>query len=122
MFKLNLAGAEESTVGVLENGRIQRVPCYVRGERRLPLVGVQANLVNALRQHTAIDRIMQQILSAYAHEPPEHRKVWWHHTLQVLEVMANNYWVSCDFKKGRPVLNVSTPDEGPIMHQDKTWV
>ncbi len=122
VFKLNLAGAEQTTDGLLHDGRIQRVPCYLRGERRLALVGLQENLVKALQQHTAIDKIIPHVMKAFASEPPDHQKVWWHHTVQVLEVMANNYWVNCDFKKGRPVLNVHTPDEGPIMHMDKTWV
>lgn len=122
VFKLNLADAEEATVGFLHDGRITRVPCYVRGDRKLPLIGVQGNLVNALQRHSNIDRIIPEVMKVYAREPKEHQQVWLNHTVQVLEVMANNYWVSCDFKKGRPVLNVQTPEEGPIMHTDKTWV
>jgi flavin-dependent dehydrogenase len=122
VFKLNLAGADETTVGYLKDGRIHRVPCYVRGERKLPVVGVQGNLIRALEKHSAVDKIIPEVMRAYAKEPKEHQQIWLNHTVQVLEVMANNYWVNCEFKKGKPALNVHTPLEGQIVYTDKVWV
>ena len=122
VFKLNLAGADQTTVGFLKDGRIQRVPCYVRGERKLPVVGVQGNLIRALEKHSAVDKIIPEVMRAYVKEPREHQQVWLNHTVQVLEVMANNYWVNCEFKKGKPALNVHTPLEGQIVYTDKVWV
>lgn len=121
IFKLNLEGAQKTKIGMPDAGRIAPVDCYVRGERKLPLTGVQGTLVAALSKHSRIDQIFAEVSAAFAREQPEHVHVWMHHTVQVLEVMANNGWVTCDLQPGLAVLNVSTPDEGTIIHTDHTW-
>jgi hypothetical protein len=114
VFKLNLAGASETTIPRLHDGRIHRAPCYVRGPSRLPLVGVQGMLVDALRESSDASAILDFLKQRLALEgvPPEHIPVGVHHALQTLEVMACDYWITCSFKKGRPALNVSSPLEG----------
>ena len=80
-------------------------------------VGVQALVLEILRRHSDVDRIMSELnLRLAAQLPSEHVTVAVSHAMQVLEVMANNDWVSCSVKKNRPVLEISTPEEGEIIH------
>lgn len=116
-FKLNLANATLETVPHLENGRIYQAKCYVRGTNRLPLVGLQSLLVEAMQRSSAIDEILEILKQLLAPTTaPEHIPVGIHHAMQVLEVMVAEYWVTCSHKKGRPALDVSTPEEGKIIH------
>ena len=117
VFKLNLANAEKTTYGRLENGRIIPTPCYVRGTTRLPLMGVFADLVEALEQSSDIETITEYLRkNASLKMAPEHIQVTIQHALGCLEVMALNYWVLCSTRKGRPALDVESPIEGAIMH------
>lgn len=120
-FKLNLANAVESTVGRLENGRIHPVPCWTRGESRMIAIGLQGVLIEALRASQDIEEILQYIsrnqrlLSGGFVEQADTRSV-----VQLLEVMARDYWVLTSTKKSRPAINIETPAEGDVMHTDTT--
>ncbi len=117
VFKLNLANAEERSVARLENGRIHKARCYVRGGSQLQLVGIQATIVDALRQTSDLSEFLDLLRGSLALQmPPEHVPVGVHHAMQTLEVMANDYWVVCSHKKGRPALDLSTPVEGTNIH------
>ena len=121
VFRLNLVNARRTDDGLLENGRIVPRPCYERNGKRLSLVGVQGVLVRALERHTDIEKILGEVRAAC---PPgthaDHVDLAVHHAVQVLEVMANNYWVSCEVRKNRPTLNVATPEEGTIIHFERS--
>lgn len=116
VFKLNLANAEEKKIGRLVDGRIEQVPCWVRGKSQLPMLGVQGMLIEALQQSSELEDMMTYLQNRFALEAPEHVQVGIHHALQVLEVMANDYWVLCSVRKGRATLDVATPLEGKIIH------
>jgi len=125
VFKLNLAGAEKTTVGKLQDGRIIPVPSYVRGERRLTLLGVQGVLVEILKKHSQIDKIMDALRArASAEYSSLHVELVIKHAMQTLEVMANDHWVQCSTRKGKPALNLETPDEGQIIktHKDGSLI
>ena len=116
-FKLNLTSAREDSVGTLADGRIVRTPCYVRGESRLILTGVQGLVVEALRAASDAESILQFFRNALSQSlAPEHVNIGVYHAVQALEVMANEYWVICGYKKNKPALNVATPDEGALIH------
>lgn len=113
VFKLNLAGAAEQSIGVLREGRIERAKCWVRGKTRLKMVGVEGALIAAMEQSSDAAEIMAFLERQFvASLPPEHMAVAIQHAMQTLEVMANDYWVLCSVKKGRPVLEIATPEEG----------
>ncbi|TVQ64280.1 MAG: NAD(P)/FAD-dependent oxidoreductase [Phycisphaerales bacterium] len=116
-FKLNLVSAKETTIGKLVDGRIHTAPCYVRGKSRLPLLGVQGLVVEALRASSDAEGILEHLRAELSKTlAPEHVPVSVHHAIQTLEVMANDYWVICGVKKNKPVLNVTTPEEGSQIH------
>ncbi len=120
VFELNLRGARESTVGTLRNGRIRRVACYERGDRKLACVGLQGLIVDALRRTSDVEALMNEIRSRAGVEMPGHQwEVIFKNTIQLLEVMATDYWLTCSVKKGRPTLDVSTPEEGELIFTEK---
>ena len=121
VFTLNLVGAKKTFDGVLENGRITQRPCYERNGKRLPLVGIQGVLVELLERHSDIAKILEELRASAAKTmPAEHVELAVHHAIQILEVMANNYWVQCGVRKNRPALDVTTPEEGTIIHHEKS--
>lgn len=117
VFKLDLLGAEQGWDGGLQEGRIVRSPCWVRNGKRLPCVGLQGTMVEILKRHSDVEKILEAVrASALASVGPEHVELVVHHAIQVLEVLVNNRWVKAGVKKHRPVLGVDTPAEGQIIH------
>jgi hypothetical protein len=105
----------------------QGQPCgrgFILGPRyskRLPLVGIQELLVDILKRHSDISKILDELRASVRDRMPEaHVELVVHHAVQVLEVMVNNYWVECGVKKNRPVLEIGTPVEGEIIHYART--
>lgn len=120
-FKLNMNGATESTIGVLENGRIRRAACWERAGRRLAELGIQGEVIRALRQTSDAESIMRALRASLGRDAtPEHLAVWINQAMQVLEVMTNDYWVIASSKKGRPALNIETPAEGAQIHSQRS--
>lgn len=117
IFRLNLANAKETTVGVPLDGRIHRARCWVRGDRKLLEVGMQGILIQALERHSRLEDILAFLRqNLLARTPPEHRphaeKTAW----QVLEIMATDHWVLCDHDKRRQAIHVESPEEGPVIY------
>ena len=113
VFKLNLKGAEKTTMGRLYEGRILPVPCYVRGSRRLIVLGIQELLIDTLRKHSQVEPLLAALREALAkHYPPQHVELGVKHAMQTLEVMATDHWVQCSTRKGKPTLSMKTPTEG----------
>ena len=110
VFKLNLAGATKTTVASLEDGRISAVPCYIKGSKKLALVGIQGQVVEALRKHSQADKIVAHIRSIHGvtGELGSIDQL----VFQVLESLAAERWIQCSTRKGKPVLNIETPKDG----------
>jgi flavin-dependent dehydrogenase len=115
VFKLSLAGAKETSVAHLKDGRIQRIKAYTRNGRTLPVAGNYRVIIDALNRFSDIEKIMpfihgevvKQFGAADAHLAQGE-------ALQCLEMMAVNAWVTCSFKKGKPALEMSTPKVGAL--------
>jgi len=121
IFKLNLAGATATTVGQLVEGRIERVPCWVRGENKLAATGQQARLIEALQASPDLDRILGylRMTPATARQGIMQDREFIT-AIQSLEAMAAAYWVTCEVRKDRPILNVTTPEEGLFLYTDRS--
>jgi hypothetical protein len=121
-FKLNLAGAKETTVGYLENGRIYRIPCWERNDTKLIALGIQAHLIDVLKKGVSdIGEILHRMgMSGSPTTTVSDRGRI--SVIGALEAMAADYWVTCSLKRGRPVLNVNTPENGEIIYTDTTGV
>jgi flavin-dependent dehydrogenase len=117
VFRLNLSGAVEEWDVRYEGGRVERIRCWMRGNRRLGKVGVQGVLLEVLEHHIDIEKIMDALRAAFARTlSPAHVEVAITHAIQVLEVLVDNFWVKCETRKHRPTLEVRTPEEGTIIH------
>lgn len=119
VFKLNLTGAKEQHVPVYADGRIIATPCLVKGERRLPLTGMFANLVEILKEHQEIEDIYRLVMQSARSQlgSSGHAQVGVAHMLQALEVLINDGWVIGKLNKKKPRLQVSTPHEGQLIHK-----
>ena len=113
VFKLNLAGAQKTEHGKLENGRITPVACYSRGGRTLAHAGVQGLLIDVLKKHSQIDKIFSAVRSTLAARyDPHFVETGMNHAMQSLEVMAIDRWVQCSTRKGKPTLKLEVPKDG----------
>jgi len=109
VFKLDLRGAKTDRVGVLEQGRIRALPCYVRDGRRLPGAGVYADMIGILRQTSELRTIVELIDKIVLRNSPPHavnRENMRAAYLQVLEVMVHDGWVEPKVNDKYPTLHM----------------
>ena len=104
VFKLNLSGATKSTVAHLENGRIKAVPCYIRGDKKLALMDIQGDVIEALKKHSQIDQIFAHVRANYGGVGGARSMD--QTILQILEALAAERWILCSVRKGKPVLTI----------------
>ncbi|MFU8829312.1 MAG: NAD(P)/FAD-dependent oxidoreductase, partial [Phycisphaerales bacterium] len=109
VFKLNLANAEKSTLGVLKQGRIEQIECYVRGEAKLPLTGYYGLLIKVLGVTEdfveILDHLKRSLMSQGA--TGETLNLNLAHAVQALDVMIDDYWVLRSKNPKRPMVNVN---------------
>ncbi|HEY2799222.1 MAG TPA: NAD(P)/FAD-dependent oxidoreductase [Chthoniobacterales bacterium] len=109
VFMLDLRGAERERAGILSQGRIHAIPCYVRKSRRLPVAGFYARMIDVLRQTSDFATMMALIEKTLGDIPatdPKNRQFLRSQHLQVLEVMVQDGWVERKYNDSRPVLRV----------------
>lgn len=120
-FELNLVNAKETRIGVLHEGQIHSVRCWQRNNLELPEVGVQGMVVEFLRRtddpQQLLAMVRQNALAQGANATQ--LQMFEYHATQVLEGMANHYWVLCSTRKDRPVMRVSLDSENRYLHSDK---
>jgi len=118
-FKLNLAGASRTTVAHLENGRIAAVPCYVKGDKKLAEIGLQGDVVAALRKHSQIDKVFNHVRQLKAGSARAAAGID-QQILQILEALAAQRWITCTVKKGKPVLTIDPREKSGFIceHRD----
>ena len=117
VFKLNLVGAQEDFLPVYDKGRISAARCYIKDGKRLPVIGFYAALLKILSRVSDIQQISQYLkTSLHQSVPPEHAQVAFQHALQCLEAMVNEGWIKAKLDKKRPKLQLSTPNEGALIH------
>jgi flavin-dependent dehydrogenase len=103
-FKLNLRGAKEIWLGKLAGGRIERVACYERANRRLPVTGHYGMIIEALKETSDAQRLYEILQGRFAFQSPEERNIGVQRSLQALDAMITDGWVLRSVKKGRPVM------------------
>ena len=104
-FDLNLHNATEDQVGDLKDGRITAVPCYTKGDKRLPHFEFYGVCIDILRQTNDAQRFVELAENAIGMLfPPEHHRVAYQKLLESLEAMAIDGWVRCSRDRKRPPL------------------
>lgn len=105
-FHLNLRHATEQDIAMPANGRIQRIPCYVRGEAMLPMTGDWRTMTEILRTESDIETIYKKLLHGGARIDAGGRNIVVTRYLQILEVMLTDGWVMGKVNKRRPMMTV----------------
>ncbi len=120
-FKLNLAGAEKTDVAVVQDGRVLRVPAWRRGITLLPRVGMYGLMLDALGEETRIDRIVEfcrrRLLAVTS---PMIAETQVREAILCLEVMAQNYWVTCTRNAKWPAITIDCSPEGEFIYTAAT--
>ena len=117
-FRLNTKGAKVVEVPAYNEGKITRVKTFVRGDKRLPLYGLFSVVHKTLKKSRdlvgqILPAMQQHAIQSGANMEP---KLVIHHLMQVLELMVNDGWVTAKYDPKRPTIDLSTPDEGQIIH------
>lgn len=96
VFELNLEGATRTELAKYGQGRVGRCPCFVRGGRALPVIGIIDMIVTLLSRNStrpAIAQDLRELSRAYASNP-----VFRSYALapfqQTLEAMISDGWVN----------------------------
>ncbi len=115
VFELNLHNATQSFMGDLAKGRIHKIPCYVKGNRKLPLHEFYGMVVDVLRQtsdaSTILDLTSNSIEMIF---PSAHWEFARSRVLEVLESLVLDGWVIPKHNRKRPALRLS-PEAATIV-------
>lgn len=121
VFKLSLAGAKETSLCQMKDGRIQRVKAYTRNGRMLSAAGSYQLVIDALNRSSDIDKILPYLQAETVKRfGAEEAHLAQNEAMQCLEMMAVNAWVTCSYKKGKPALQMTTPKEGTAIFSESS--
>lgn len=120
-FKLNTRGATEVDIPVLRHGRIQRAKALKRGQSMLQIIGASGLMYDALRQASEITEIIaiirRRVIAGGAPAHAVERLI--KESLYCLELMANNYWVTCSTRRGAPTVELDASPEGEFLYSTR---
>jgi flavin-dependent dehydrogenase len=117
VFELNLEGAEQEYVPAYEDGKIRKTSCYLRGNYRLPIIGMYGLLIQILTYASDIETIFNDLIALLKTRfPPSQARVAFRQAIQVLEIMVGEGWVKTSLDPTKPRLNLSTPSEGLTVY------
>lgn len=116
-FELNLRAAETVAIPVLQNGRILRAKCFIRAERRLPMVGMFARVVQALEKHRDLHQIAHFFNAEARRVDPKSVDFQFMLAMQALETMLHDGWVTGTHDRKKPLMRITSKTmSGNIMH------
>lgn len=119
LFTLDFEGAERQEVPQYHEGRVSKVPCYIRDGKRLPLEGFYALWVMLISQAAYIGTILPHLVAALRRSyPPEHMNIGLTKSFEVLEVMVSEGWVKATLDPALNRLQLSAQDNGKILYWD----
>ncbi len=108
VLRLHLTGATKDALGHLADGRIQRIECYRRGPKILPVTGYYKVVIDALRVSRDVKTIITGLRPAIMASGPESAQ--WHHisqVLQTIEAMLIDGWIQGSVDPAMPMPKLS---------------
>jgi len=119
LFRLNLDGAEKSTLPVLFEGRIYSKPCYRRGSKLLPEYGFYGILLELLRKEDLIQAMVERLKVQFRDDKRLGGTEWMRYAISALEAMIGEGWVVCDVDPNYPLMDFELPDETSTVHANR---
>lgn len=116
VFKLDLKGASWKDRASYDGGKIKSTPCFVRGERVLPIEHHLEGVVTVLQSYSDITEIVDvfrgalQGLFSDSATVEEH----FHSGMAVIEAMVTDGWIQCSCDPSRPFWTPSEWSDRPI--------
>ncbi len=115
-FSLNLEGAEKEYVSFYNEGRVIPVRSYQRGTNVLPLQGLYHVLFDVLQRHSDLIDITDVLWRvAESGTMGENPYSVFASSVEVLEAMVADGWVTASFKEDKPCLKIKFEEEGYAM-------
>lgn len=118
-FKLRINGAEKIELPHLENGRIEKIPAYVRNDQTLVLAGGYRLAFEALQVSPLAADFMNYVKGEASKVRGAEFRQFFEVAVQCLELMIVNGWVKTSQQHGKPALRLSTQKEGEIIYSEK---
>jgi flavin-dependent dehydrogenase len=118
VFRINLQGATASTIPAFSGGQIRAVPCYIRGNKTLNSIGLFKFLIEQLKGERTISELVN-LIKGSGNFGFATNDLALHYTMQTLEIMINDGWVDARLSRGKPRIQLTTPDEGEIVHTNR---
>jgi flavin-dependent dehydrogenase len=116
-FRLNVEDAELVGIPTYENGKINRVPCYRRGNKQLPVYGFFETLISVISEHKDITSIVENVKRELTKiSNPAELQLWMNQAMQAMEVMMGEGWLRGKVNLKKPRLAIGSPREGTLIH------
>jgi flavin-dependent dehydrogenase len=119
-FTLQLHGAKQEDVPAYRSGRVDKVTCYVRGDKRLPVVGFYALWLELLAREANIEKLLPPLLAVLRQNfVAEHLQRTLTDSFEALEVMVSEGWVKAELDPSLKRLQLSAPRASKMMYWDR---
>ncbi len=118
-FRLDVSSAESVSAPVYDNGRISAVPCYLREGKRLPVAGLFARVIEALRRGDDINTVLEGLKkAAVAYREQMQPDLAFKQIIQAFELMLSDGWVEGQYDPSLGRLKLESPREGENIHSN----
>ena len=106
VFQLDLSGASWQDKPLYGDGKISKMPCYVRGEKALPLAGVMQATLDILQLSSKLPDILQMIakLAQHSQDDPDFMQNVVQLIPVALEGMIADGWVHASYDPALPLV------------------
>ncbi|MBS1708769.1 MAG: tryptophan 7-halogenase [Armatimonadetes bacterium] len=109
VFRLNLVGAKPYDRAVYTEGRVEKVPCYLRDNRMLPLQGAFYFWMEVLSRDTRLPGIMKMwnMIREHHREDPNFDREIAAQMTSAMEALILDGWVEASYDPALPLMPVS---------------
>jgi flavin-dependent dehydrogenase len=107
-MKMNLVGAvREPFVGSLKDGKIERIECYRRGDKRLPVTGTYVPIIELLKKGRSSHEFLAAVLEALRQQlDVSARDHVLMNLMQAVEVMIADGWIIGKVEEGKGTIDL----------------
>lgn len=104
VLRLNLNGATWKEIGVYLNGGVEKAPCYVRGDKVLPIYAQIELIVNVLQRDTRFPAVMMMLDEVRRFRPDVAALM--PYVPEAIEAMIRDGWIDASYDPELPLCNV----------------